>query len=110
VLLGIYQHAPNVLVGVADVQTDAPQPGAAAILLLLISAGFQHQGYGQDCMSLLQEWLAAEHDIEWLWAVATDDESGLRFLRNQGFETAEQPAVPPIGVGQAFWMRRAAYR
>jgi GNAT superfamily N-acetyltransferase len=105
-LLGVYHIVTDLLIGVADVQRGAPRPGAAAILLLLIWGGFQRQGYGQDCMALLEGWLLDAPDGE-LWAVAADNEEGLSFLRLQGFQSADKPAEPPIAAGHTFWMRRS---
>src|SRR5262245_22278002 len=105
-LLGIYHIVTDLLIGVADVQAGAPRPGDAAILLLLIWGGFQRQGYGQECMALLDEWLASEHSAASLWAIAADNEEGQSFLRLQGFTPTGEPAVPPIAIGQAFWMKR----
>jgi RimJ/RimL family protein N-acetyltransferase len=105
-LLGVYHSATDLLIGVADVQVDAPQPGAAAIWVLLIWGGFQRQGYGQECLALLERWLAEEHGIGALWAVAGENEEGQSFLRLQGFRPTGEPATPPIGRGRAFWMRR----
>jgi GNAT superfamily N-acetyltransferase len=105
-LLGVYHIVTDLLIGVADVQAGAPQPGDAALLLLLIWGGFQRQGYGQECMALLDEWLAAEHGAASLWAIAANNEEGQSFLRLQGFTPTGEPAAPPIGEGNAFWMRR----
>lgn len=105
-LLGVYHNVTDLLIGVADVQRGVPQPGAAAILLLLIWGGFQRQGYGQDCMALIVEWLADDPAVETLWAVASENAEGLSFLEMQGFERSGMPAAPPIASGRAFWMRR----
>jgi hypothetical protein len=105
-LLGIYHSVTDLLIGAADVQEGAPRPGHAALLLLLIWGGFQRQGYGQECMALLEGWLAAEHDAASLWAIGADNEEGQSFLRLQGFAPTGEPATPPIGAGNAFWMRR----
>jgi hypothetical protein len=105
-LLGVYHIVTNLLIGVADVQAGAPQLGDAAILLLLIWGGFQRQGYGQECMALLEGWLAAEHSATSLWVIAADNEEGQSFLRLQGFIPTGEPAAPPIATGSAFWMRR----
>jgi hypothetical protein len=105
-LLGVYHIVTDLLIGVADVQQEVPQPGAAAILLLLIWGGFQRQGYGQDCMALLEGWLLDGQDGE-LWAIGTDNEEGLSFLHLQGFQPTGEPATPPIAAGRAFWMRRS---
>jgi RimJ/RimL family protein N-acetyltransferase len=105
-LLGIYHIEADLLIGVADVQRAAPRPDAAAIRLLLIWGGFQRQGYGQECMGLLESWLLAEPSASVLWATAAANEEGLSFLRLQGFQATEEPATAPIGEGRAFWMRR----
>jgi hypothetical protein len=105
-LLGIYHSVTDLLIGVADVQAGAPRPGAAAILLLLIWGGFQRQGYGQECMALLEGWLAAEHDAASLWAIGAANEEGQSFMELQGFAPVGDSAAPPIGAGNAFWMRR----
>jgi RimJ/RimL family protein N-acetyltransferase len=105
-LLGIYHIVTDLLIGVADVQAGAPRPGDAAILLLLIWGGFQRQGYGQECLALLDQWLAGEHSAGVLWAIAAGNEEGQSFLRLQGFAPTGEPAAPPIGAGNAFWMRR----
>ena len=41
----------------ADVQVGAPEVGSASVWLM-IWGGFQRQGYGQECMALLEAWLA----------------------------------------------------
>jgi ribosomal protein S18 acetylase RimI-like enzyme len=105
-LLGVYHIVTDLLIGVIDIQVGMPQPDAAAILLLLIWGGFQRQGYGQDCMALIEAWLAAEVAAPALWVVAAENEEGLSFLRLQGFEPTGAPASPPIAAGPAFWMRR----
>ena len=105
-LLGVYHLVTDLLIGAADLQVGAPRPGDAAILLLLIWGGFQRQGYGQDCMALIEEWLATEANAQTLWAVAADNAEGLSFLELQGFTATGEPAPPPIAAGRAFWMRR----
>ena len=105
-LLGVYHIVTDLLIGVADIQPDLPRPGDAAILLLLIWGGFQRQGYGQECMALLDEWLVAEQGAAPLWAIGTANEEGQSFLQLQGFAPTGEPAAPPIATGSAFWMRR----
>jgi RimJ/RimL family protein N-acetyltransferase len=105
-LFGIYHIVTDLLIGAADIQAGAPQPGDAALLLLLIWGGFQRQGYGQECMALLDAWLAAEHAVVLRWAVTADNEEGLSFLQLQGFTPTGEPATPPIGAGNAGWTRR----
>src|SRR5262249_3649650 len=70
-LLGVYHIVTGLLIGVADIQIKGPEPGSAAILLLLIWGGFQRQGYGQECLALLASWLNSEHSVGALYAVAT---------------------------------------
>lgn len=106
-LLGVYHIETDLLIGAADVRLDTPEPGAAA-LWLLIWGGFQRQGYGQECMALLERWLAETHAPQTLYAVAAANEEGLSFLRLQGFGPTGAPAQPVIGQGQAHWMRRPA--
>ncbi len=105
-LLGVYHVETNLLIGVADVQAGAPLPDAGAIWLLLIWGGFQRQGYGQECMALLEHWLVHEQGARSLWVVAVENEEGLSFLRRQGFQATGDQAAPPIGRGRAHWMRR----
>ena len=104
-LHGIYHIVTDLLIGAADVQAGAPRPGDAAILLLLIWGGFQRQGYGQECLALLEEWLATENETS-LWAIVADNEEGQSFLQLLGFAPTGAPATPPIAAGKAFWMRR----
>lgn len=104
-LLGVYHIETNLLVGVADVQLGQPQPGDAAIWLLLIWGGFQRQGYGQECLALLDRWFG-EYGIEELWAVVAANEEGRSFFQLQGFHFTNVLAKPPIAHGRAFWMRR----
>jgi RimJ/RimL family protein N-acetyltransferase len=105
-LLGVYHIVTDLLIGVADIQSDLPRPGDAAILLLLIWGGFQRQGYGQECMALLDEWLATGQGATSLWAIAVANEEGQSFLQLQGFAPTGEHATPPIAAGRAFWMRR----
>lgn len=104
-LLGVYHIETDLLIGAAEVRLETPEPGAAA-LWLLIWGGFQRQGYGQECMALLERWLAETHGATDLYAVAAANEEGQSFLRLQGFAPTGAPAQPPVGRGTAQWMRR----
>lgn len=106
-LLGVYHIETDLLIGAADVRLETPEPGAAA-LWLLIWGGFQRQGYGQECMALLEQWLAETHGAVTLYAIAAANEEGQSFLRLQGFGPTDTPAQPVIGQGHAHWMRRPA--
>jgi GNAT superfamily N-acetyltransferase len=102
-LLGVYHIVTGLLIGAADVQIGAPQPTSAAVWLL-IWGGFQRQGYGQDCMAMLEEWLIGGGHAETLCAIAAENDEGLSFLELQGFQRTDMPAQSPIGRGRAFWM------
>lgn len=102
-LLGVYHIVTGLLIGAIDVWIGHPQPGAAA-LWLLIWGGFQRQGYGQDCMAMLEGWLIPGEGVETLCAIAAENEEGVSFLELQGFRRTDQPADSPIGQGRAFWM------
>lgn len=105
-LFGVYHVVTGLLIGAADVQIDVPEPGAAA-LWLLIWGGFQRQGYGQECVALLEDWLIETHpNVGALYAIAADNEEGRSFLEMQGFQPTGAPAPSPIVGGRAFWMRR----
>jgi RimJ/RimL family protein N-acetyltransferase len=105
-LLGVYHIVTDLLIGVIDIQSDLPRPGDTTILLLLIWGGFQRQGYGQECMALVDEWQATELGGTSLWAIGTSNEEGQSFLQLQGFAPTGEPVAPPITKGPAFWMRR----
>ncbi|NWG21743.1 MAG: GNAT family N-acetyltransferase [Chloroflexi bacterium] len=102
VLLGVYHPVTGLLIGAADVQVGIPRPEAATVWLL-IWGGFQRQGYGQECMALLESWLIPGM-VTTLCAIATNNDEGISFLELQGFRRTDQPADPPIGRGSAFWM------
>lgn len=102
-LFGVYHIVTGLLIGAADVQTGAPRPGAAA-LWLLIWGGFQRQGYGQECLALLEEWLIPGQGVTTLCAIAASNQEGISFLELQGFQRTDEPAPSPIGSGDAFWM------
>lgn len=104
-LLGVYHIETDLLIGAADVQEGVPEPGAAA-LWLLIWGGFQRQGYGQECVALLDAWLAEARGATVLYAIAAGNEEGRSFLRLQGFAPTGESAAPPIGRGRAEWLRR----
>ncbi len=101
-LFGVYHPVTGLLIGAADVQIGAPRPDSAAVWLL-IWGGFQRQGYGQECMALIESWLIPEK-VNTLCAIATHNEEGISFLELQGFRRTDLPAEPPIGRGDAFWM------
>jgi hypothetical protein len=101
-LLGVYHLVTDLLIGAADVQLGAPRPETAAVWLL-IWGGFQRQGYGQDCMALLEEWLLSRQGVSTLCAIAGANEEGLSFLQLQGFRLTDEPAQPPVGRGDALW-------
>lgn len=102
VLFGVYHPVTDLLIGAADVRIGAPNAETASIWLL-IWGGFQRQGYGQECMALLEAWLLPAHATT-LCAIATENEEGISFLELQGFRRTDMPADPPIGRGKAFWM------
>lgn len=106
-VLGVYHIETDLLIGVADVQLDMPQQGAAS-LWLLIWGGFQRQGYGQECLSLLQAWIQAAYHITDIYPIAANNKEGQSFLELQGFQPTGESATPPIGQGEAFWMRRTS--
>ncbi|HWQ16107.1 MAG TPA: GNAT family N-acetyltransferase [Roseiflexaceae bacterium] len=101
-LLGVYHLVTGLLIGAADVQVGAPHP-EAAVVWLLIWGGFQRQGYGQDCMALLEEWLIPDQGVRTLCAIAGANEEGRSFLHLQGFQLTDEPAQPPVGRGAAVW-------
>jgi RimJ/RimL family protein N-acetyltransferase len=102
-LFGVYHIVTGLLIGAADVEIGSPQPQAAAVWLL-IWGGFQRQGYGQDCMAMLETWLLNEQGVETLFAIASANEEGVSFLELQGFNRTGETAQPPIASGPAFWM------
>jgi RimJ/RimL family protein N-acetyltransferase len=104
-LFGVYHIETGLMIGAVDIHVDAPEPGAATIWLL-IWGGFQRQGYGQECMAMVEGWLNDEHSVDTLYAIAANNEEGRSFLHFQGFTPTGEDAVSPIGKGRAFWMRR----
>ena len=102
-LLGVYHIVTGLLIGVADIQIGTPRPDSAAVWLL-IWGGFQRQGYGQDCMAMLEAWLIPNQGVETLCAIAAENEEGVSFLELQGFHRTGEPAQPPIAHGPSFWM------
>jgi RimJ/RimL family protein N-acetyltransferase len=104
-LFGAYHIVTGLLVGAADVQIDAPTPGAAS-LWLLIWGGFQRQGYGQECVALVEQWLAEQHNAALTHTIAAENEEGLSFAQLQGFLPTGETAPSPVGSGQVFWMQR----
>lgn len=102
VLFGVYHPVTGLLIGAADIQIGAPRSDTAAVWLL-IWGGFQRQGYGQECLALIESWLIPKY-VTTLCAIATHNEEGISFLELQGFRRTDLPAEPPIGRGKAFWM------
>ncbi len=102
-LLGVYQGVSGPLIGVADIHIGVPREDAASVWLL-IQRQNQRQGYGQECMALIETWLIASQGVTTLCAIAAHNQEGFDFLQLQGFHSAGIDAVPPIGTGQAFWM------
>ncbi len=103
-LLGIEVPAVNLLIGVADLQLHYPDPGQATIWLLLIWGGFQRQGYGQEVVDLLEEWLSTQHGITELRVVAANNEEGLRFWQWRGYVPNGTSAPAPIRNARAQWL------
>lgn len=101
-LFGVYHPVTGLLIGAVDVQIGAPRSDAAAVWIL-IWGGFQRQGYGQECMALIESWLIPAK-ASTLCAIAANNEEGISFLELQGFRRTDLPADPPIGRGMAFWM------
>jgi RimJ/RimL family protein N-acetyltransferase len=104
-LLGIEVPAVDLLIGVADVQLDYPEPGIATFWLLLIWGGFQRQGYGQEVTALIADWLI-EEDITELRVVAPDNEEGLKFWQLRGFTPSGEIASAPLRDAPARWLVR----
>lgn len=102
-LFGIYQQQTGQLIGAADVQIGVPQPETAA-LWILIEGSWQHQGYGQECIALLEHWLIAEQGVESLCAIASSSAACLRFLEFQGFRATDTDTIAPIAGMPAHWM------
>lgn len=102
VLFGVYHPVTGLLIGAVDVQIGVPRPESAAVWLL-IWGGFQRQGYGQECMALIESWLIPDK-VSTLCAIAANNEEGISFLELQGFRRTNLPAEPPVGRGAAFWM------
>lgn len=102
-LFGVYHLVTGLVVGAADVTIGSPNPDSAAVWLL-IWGGFQRQGYGQECMALLESWLLSEPGVTTLCAIAAENEEGLSFLELQGFRHTELLVDPPVGRGRSFWM------
>ncbi|HEU4322996.1 MAG TPA: GNAT family N-acetyltransferase [Roseiflexaceae bacterium] len=105
-LLGVYHIETDLLIGAAELRLGVPAPDAAA-LWLLIWGGFQRQGYGQECMALLERWLVEQPGVAALYAVAGSNEEGRSFLALQGFAPTGEPTDPPVGRGAAEWVRRS---
>lgn len=102
-LLGVYHSVTGLLIGGIEVRVGHPSPTSATIWLL-IWGGFQRQGYGQDCMAMLEGWLIPDQGVETLCAIAAENEEGVSFLEMQGFHRTGEPAESPVGRGRAFWM------
>lgn len=102
-LFGVYHIVTGLLIGAADIRIGVPRAEAAGVWLL-IWGGFQRQGYGQECMALLESWLISGQQVETLCAIAAENEEGLSFLDLQGFRRTDEPVDPPIGAGPSFWM------
>jgi len=102
-LFGIYHRDVRQYIGAADVQIGVPQPETAA-LWILIESRWQHQGYAQECIAILEQWLISVQGVESLCAIASRTETSLRFLELQGFRETDTPAVAPVGSEPAFWM------
>jgi RimJ/RimL family protein N-acetyltransferase len=107
-LLAVEQPVVNLLIGVVDVQTHAPEPGVATLWLLLIWGGFQRQGYGQEVAELLEEWLLSQEDIGELRVVAAANDEGLSFWQLRGYVSSGEAAVAPIRNAPAHWLIRGA--
>jgi RimJ/RimL family protein N-acetyltransferase len=105
-LLGVEVPAVDLLIGVVDVQAGYPAPGIATVWLLLIWGGFQRQGYGQEVVGLVEEWLTAEHGVGELRVVAADNEEGLSFWRLRGFAPSGEAAAAPFRGARARWLVR----
>jgi RimJ/RimL family protein N-acetyltransferase len=104
-LLGVEVPAVDLLIGVADVQLDYPEPGIATFWLLLIWGGFQRQGYGQEVTALITDWLI-EEDITELRVVAADNEEGLNFWQLRGFTPNGEVTSAPLRNAPARWLAR----
>lgn len=105
-LFAIEHPVVGLLIGVADVQINAPEPGVATIWLLLIWGGFQRQGYGLEVADLLEEWLLAQDDIDEVRVVAARNEEGLSFWQMRGFVPNGKPAIAPVRGAPAQWLVR----
>lgn len=104
VLLGVEVPAVDLLIGVIDLQTDYPQPGVAAIHLLLIWGGFQRQGYGQECVALIVDWLNERGGTDELRVIAAENAEGLRFWQQHGFTPSGDLATAPFRRAEARWL------
>lgn len=104
-LFGAYHIVTGLLVGAVDVQQATPEPGAVAIWIL-IWGGFQRQGYGQECLALIEDWLAGQ-GATLTHAIAANNDEGISFLALQGFAPTGVPAPSPIASGTAYWMVRS---
>lgn len=102
-LWGVYHIVTGLLIGAVDLQINLPRPEAATVWLL-IWGGFQRQGYGQDCMALIEQWLIPGQGVNTLCAIASHNEEGISFLQLQGFYQTDEPATSPIASGNAFLM------
>lgn len=105
-LFTIEHPVVGLLIGVADVQVNAPKQGVAAIWLLLIWGGFQRQGYGQEVAELLDEWLLEQEGIRDIMVVAANNEEGMSFWQLQGYEPNGETAAAPIRAAPAQWLVR----
>lgn len=104
VLLGVEVPAVDLLIGAIDLQTDYPAPGVATIRLLLIWGGFQRQGYGQECVALIVDWLNERGGTDELRVIAAENAEGLRFWQQHGFMPSGERATAPFRRAEARWL------
>ncbi|MCK6531080.1 GNAT family N-acetyltransferase [Myxococcota bacterium] len=100
--LGLRLRTSGVLVGVADVLVDYPEPGRGCFGLLLLAERHQSRGFGRESADLIERFASATHGVrDLIVGVELANEGARLFWRRRGYvPTGEQFETSPLGRTQ----------
>lgn len=106
-LWAILRLPDHLLVGIADVELEAPMSDTATIGLLLIGGPFQQHGYGSAAADLLERMLFAQPEVEFVSAgVAESSQIGQRFWQRRGYAYSGSTTHDPQSSRTTVWLAK----
>ena len=83
-IIGVFDP-DDALVGILDALTDFPEAGIWTMGMLLLEPECRELGLGTAVLEAYEKWAALQGAGQFLTAIVSDHERGLRFLESRGY-------------------------